>query len=146
VWAFFYAKKGRMNMSCENKKLGCPATVDSKHYHPQNNQMYAHGCPPCGTAKCEDIREGTFDFTGPAVLLGVCNIHKSYLVVRDVPGDCEVRAGAIFPGSRTEHFPDDASMEFSLPGNYTVKYKWDNCCESEPQFDALPYPCPCKPE
>lgn len=131
-------------MTCNNKTVkSCPTNTAAKFRHPDNNGMYAHGCYPCVSEPCSDIQEGTFDFTGPAVLLGVCNIHKSYLVVREVSGDCEVRAGAIFPDSRTQHFPNNASMEFSLEGNYTVKYKWDACCELEPQFEALPYPCPC---
>lgn len=136
----------KMNMSnCKNQPMGCPADIDPKHFHPQNNLAYAHGCIPCVEAECKDIQEGEFEFTAPAVLLGVCNINKSYLIERKVDGDCAVRAGAIFPDSRTEHFTDAPSMELSLAGDYVVKYKWDACCENEPQFEAIEYPCPCAP-
>lgn len=131
-------------MPCKKKARNCPVHVDKKHFHPMNNPGYAHGSPPCITKKCEDIQTKEFEFEGPAILLGVCNIHKSYLVTRDVDGDCEVRAGAIFPDSRTSHFPDSASMEFSLEGTYRVKFSWDACCENEPQFEAIANPCPCK--
>lgn len=128
--------------SCKQKQRDC-RNVFPKHYrHPQDNPMYAHGCAPCNK-HCEDVREGVFEFDGPAILVGVCNIHKSYLVLRDIDGDCDVRAGAIFPGSRTRYLPMAVSMEFSLPGHYRVKYKWDACCENEPQFEAVAHPCQC---
>lgn len=131
-------------MSCnEVKEKGCAVNTDPRNIHPNGDYGNAHGCNSCTPVKCKDIQEGEFTFSGPMILLGVCNINKSYLVTRATAGDCEVRAGAIFPDARTSHFPDNASMEFSLAGDYTVKYKWDACCEEEPQFEAVTYPCPC---
>ena len=131
-------------MNCnELKEKECTVNTNPRNMHPGGNYGNAHGCNSCVKPKCKDIQEGVFDFSGPKVLVGLCNINKSYLITRDVTGSCELRVGAIFPDSRTAHFEDAPSMEISLEGDYHVKYTWDACCESEPQFEAVAYPCPC---
>lgn len=118
---------------CKNQSMFCTTTADSRYYPPNNNPLYERGCMPCIESACKDIHEGEFPFTGPAVVYGVCNIHKSYLIVKadDV---CEVKWNALWPNGRTL---------IDTEGQYKVKYKWDACCEGEPQFAIAPYPCPC---
>ena len=133
-----------MNTQCKPMTASnCPVEIDPRDRHPMDNLMYAHGCRPCADDYCTDMQTGEFEFTGPAILLGVCNIKGSYKVFRKVDGDCKVRAPSIFPRAATSHFPDNPSVEYSLAGDYVVEYKWDACCDNEPQFEALPYPCPC---
>lgn len=119
----------------------CPTETPNYYRHPQDNPAFARGAMPCQSS-CKDIRSGVFDFTGPALLIGLCNIHKSYLVEYQADNDCWLRVGAIFPDSKTKYLAA-SSMEFSLAGNYRVSYNWDACCQDEPQFVAKPHPCPC---
>ena len=109
--------------------------ADYRDTPPHNNPEYAFSCSvPCYEPECKDIRYGEHEFLGESLVFGVCNLTKSYLIVK-IEGDCEVNWNAVWMNGKTL---------IDTVGEYKIKYKWDACCELEPQFSAIPAPCPCK--
>ena len=120
---------------CDTPKGREVVEFDSKYCPPNADPSRSFSCvQDCiDEDYCSDIQEGFYEFEGSATVFGVCNLSKSYLIVK-VDGDCEVAWGAVF-----EH----GKVLIDTTGTYRVKYKWDNCCELEPVFgheDGCPCP------
>lgn len=107
---------------------------ESKYCPPHGNPAYSFTCDvPCASEpQCYDIQEGEVEFTAPATVYGICGLKKSYLVVK-VDGDCETPWTAVWPTGK---------VLVDVEGEYKIKYKWDACCDVEPQF-GISAGCPC---
>jgi hypothetical protein len=122
-----------MNNNCNRNGSKLPLTLPHD-LPPHNNPKYSFSCSvPRYEDGCKDIRSGEYEFQGNRVIYGVCNMNKSYLIVK-VEGDCEVKWNAVWANGKTLIDTD---------GDYKVIYKWDACCEGEPQFATAKVSCPC---
>ena len=114
-----------MNGESMNMRPG----IDPKHIVPDD--FHKCGCTVKKPVECSKWEDGEYEFEGPAVVYALCNVNKSYVIVK-VDDECETNWNAVWPNGKT-------AIECS--GEFKIKYTWDACLQDEPAFGKTECTC-----
>lgn len=144
--------------------LNCDTTCDQDYsidpkFIPQNfdiSRIWNPCLDDCRKEPCKDVRTATFSFAGPKTIRSLCDSALKCNVIDDGTFDKNnqfKKSFAIYKVSTTVGcdrvvnavWRDPShSTTINCPGDYYVKYTWDNCFENEPKFELSDVCCdPC---